>query len=1297
MKIRFILIALTVFFFTIKVGSSPVKFYSINQMFGISMRETNSICEDINGFIWSSSKTGVLRLTNDDYRIYHLPYETADVISVKLAYENSKLFAYTNNGQIFSFNPVYDRFDMVANLGKILDNKYLSIDNLLIDDAGVFWIASSAGLLKFQTGELAQITEVNSGRYSIAWFNRQKIILASSNGIWLMDIQSTKSSLIYDNKSVAPFFISTLYFDQPRKKLWIGTISNGLFCFDYNSYTLSGVLESTFPLQPVLAIEQNTDSTLLVGIDGQGIWELNDKGDRLINVYKENADDPSSLQGNGVYDLYCGQDRRVWICTFSGGVSFYDQASPIVNQVTHRTNDKNSLANDDVNGIVEDRWGKLWFATNNGVSCWDVGSNQWRNFYSDQQNQAQVFLSLCEDGKGRIWAGSYSSGVYVLDGKTGRELAHYSRSEMSSPSVSNFILKVYEDSQGDIWLGCVNGEIICYLPEENKFRAYAREPVSSFAELPGNQILLGCSYGLSSLNKQTGEVKKLLLGFLVHDILIIGDDAWICTGGDGLLRYKYMSGEIERFNLQSGLPSNFINSIAYAGNYLWIGTENGLCRLNPRDKSAVAYSSVLPLSHTSFNCGAYCCLKNGNLAWGTNNGAVIFAPKSINEIPSEGKIFFQDLSVSGRSVRDIPTFKLNTPVDSLNTINLAHFQKTISLELMPIGMTSGSKFSWIMEGFDQEWSPPSANRIITYTNIPSGQFTLKIKLYDNSLTKVFSERSIAIKVTPPFWRAAWFLMILFVAVSGVIFLILLYYINSLKRKHTEEKVRFFTNTAHDIRTSLTLIKAPVEELIHEKNLSEAGKYYLQLAIEQARRLTSVVTQLMDFQKTDIGRDKISLAMVDIVSLISERKLIYEPLAKSRNISLEFISDRLNFVTAVDETKMEKVIDNLISNAVKYSNPGSKVLIELKSDYNKWALVVKDQGIGISKEAQRKLFKEFYRAENAINSKIVGSGIGLLLVKNLVAMHGGTITCESQENAGSTFKIVIPFHEVANKPGRLAPVPETGSHSNTAPGSIPHVETSHAGNPSKTMSLLIVEDNHDLRNFMINSIIGEFKVLTAFDGVKAWALITRHMPDLVVSDVMMPNMDGFELCKLMKSTYETSHIPIILLTALTDKTKQLHGLGLGADDYLTKPFDMSLLIQKIKTIIRNREVVREKALKLIKESTAEPILKNELNDKFVKKMLEVAWANISNSEFDKEVFASAMNVSTSLLYKKTKSLTGQSPTDFIKTVRLKHAYELLQTRQHTVTDVSELCGFSSVGYFSTVYKNFFGKSPTDTFV
>jgi len=675
------------------------------------------------------------------------------------------------------------------------------------------------------------------------------------------------------------------------------------------------------------------------------------------------------------------------------------------------------------------------------------------------------------------------------------------------------------------------------------------------------------------------------------------------------------------------------------------------------------------------------------LAWGTNNGAIIFDPASLQQTQPQGRIFVQDILISGRSIRDDGVYDLKMPVDSLQEVTLGYKQNNLSIEFLPLGTASDFKFSWIMEGFDTEQSHPSRDRKVTYTNMPAGKYVLRINMYDHSLSQLIAERQLIIRIAPPFWETGGFRLLLLTIIGGIVFFSLRFYINRLKQRHLEEKLHFFTKMAHEIRTNIMLIKAPIEE-ISGKNFSERDNHYLDLAAKQAGYLSSTVTHLLDFQKADVGKEQLSLTMVDVVGLVEQRRLMFESLAKSKMVELLLTADPSAYSTAIDVPKMENVIDNLISNAIKYSYPERQVEILFTGNKKQWTLEVKDSGIGISRKVQRKLFKEFYRGENAINSNSVGSGIGLLLSRDYVNLHGGIIHCVSQENVGSSFKITIPFkREVVPNAPKV----------NNIPLPLETAEAMPMKNISfKKMRLLLVEDNEELLNFM-NSVLGkEFNVSMAKDGVIAWEIIRKQIPDIVVSDILMPNMDGFELCRLIKSTYETSHIPVILLTGLSGKAEQLHGLGLGADNYLTKPFDMALLTQRIRSIIQNRKAVRDKALKLIEESKDETLFINELNNTFIKKAIDVVQANMTNSEFDKEKFASAMHVSTSLLYKKIKSLTDQAPMDFVKAIRLNHALELLQTRKYTVTEAGELCGFSSINHFGKAFKKHFGKSPSDIF-
>jgi signal transduction histidine kinase/DNA-binding response OmpR family regulator/ligand-binding sensor domain-containing protein len=1286
MKYRLLTIA-----FTLSISaaySRNVKFHNINDMFGVSMRETASICKDANGFIWSSSKTGIMRIAGNDCRIYSLPFQTMDIINVRLIYRNNLLLAYSNNGQVFRYNALSDRFEFMFHLGRMLKNRYLYVASVYIDRLNNVWLSTNSGLHKYSRGEFSLIDK--DYLFNLAEYDENSFLFAKGGRIYSMNIQTAGSRCLYENNILSALRICSLYCDKTINRLWIGALSGDLFYCDLNDSALASVSIPSFPRQPIRAIASHTDSTLLVGIDGQGVWEICETGNRVINIYRENVDDPFSLRGNGVYDIFCDDDKRVWVCTYSGGLSFFEQASPLVSRIAHRTNNANSLINNNVNKVIEDSRGKLWFATDNGVCCWDRRSDTWKTCCRNKQEQAHVFLSLCEDNRGRIWAGSFSSGVYVIDGKTGKETAHYSKDSKEYSFAASFIFDIYKDSAGDLWLGGVMGDVIRYNSMENKFLSYPSLPVYAFSELSSEQMLAACLFGLCSINKRTGDMEILLDGYLAKDILFLDGNVWLCTCGDGLVRFDMQSRTAERFTTESGLPSNYVNSVMQADGYLWLGTEAGLCRFNPDDRSVKTCSSLHALSNISFNHNSHCKLQDGQLVFGAGAGAVMFDPEAFQQIQPQGRIFFQELAVSGRSVRDSSVVKLQVPLDSLPELTLKYNQNNLTLEVLPLGnLASGARFSWKMESHDREWTPPSSHRILAYTNIPAGNYTLKIKMYDSSLSQVIAERELLIRVTPPLWETVWFRLPAFLLLIGIVYFSLRFYINKLKQRYTDDKVRFFTNTAHDIRTSLTLIKAPIEELTKEKNLSWQGKHYLHLASRQAEQLSAVATLLLDFQKVDAGKGQLSLSAVDVAELIATRLLMFESFAKNKNIELDYACSPSSYSASIDETMIGKAIDNLVSNAIKYSHPDSRVEIRFNGEESRWTLEVKDYGKGISKKVQSKLFREFYRGDNAVNSKIIGSGIGLLLTKNYVELHEGTISCTSRENVGSTFKIVIPTRESAEE--------SAARHRTPNPEKEPADPTANRMPGDRElgfMRILIVEDNDDLRNFMQRPLSETFEVQTAKDGEQAWDIIRKQQPDLIVSDVVMPGMDGFELCRLIKSAGETSHIPIILLTSLTEKAQQLHGLGLGADDYLTKPFDMTLLVQRIKSIVGNRRIVREKTLELIAKNRNEPILSNELNDKFVKKAAEVVHRHIADSEFGKDEFASAMNVSASLLYKKIKSLTDQSPVDFIKSIRLNRAMELLRLHEYSVTEVSELCGFASAAYFSMVFKKHFGKSPAE---
>lgn len=1279
----------------VTTAKTSTQFYNLNEDYGISIRETNQVCEDDEGFIWISSKVGIVRYSRDDVRTYQIPYDTEDIITVRMEYINGKLYVYTNNGQLFIYNNIQDRFELITNLAKQMEDPHVVVNRMLVDSAETIWEASTSGLLRYSKDEELNIYFDSQNIHFIEWLDNHRFFYGTEEYIGVFDINTLNYEVYYSFPEELNMFFSYIEFDRKKNTLWLGTLNDGLYCLKKKNTGAELTVVESIPNQPVQAICPISSSSLLIGIDGQGVWEIDKNTQEILAVYKDDADDPNSLKGNGVYDIFCDRNNRVWICTYSGGVSFFDQeSSSVVTKVEHVANNINSLVNNDVNSILEDRKGNLWFATNNGVSFWNTRTNKWKSFYHNKEQHAQVFLALCQDSNGRIWAGSYSSGIYILEENTGTELRHLSQENTSGDFAGDFVFNIIEDLQGDIWIGGVRGDLIRYNYNTETYTSYPDYTIYIIAEYGPDKLLMGTTYGLLLFDKTDGSHEVLVEGFVVSDLYISEDIVWIGTNGNGVIRYNLNNKSTHYYTTDNGLPSNFVNSIDYANGYYWIGTELGLCRLNEADQTILTFNSLLYLNNVSFNQDAHRILKNGILVLGSNKGALMFDPDDLKLTSEEGRIYVQDISVSGRSIRDIEDLKPDVPLNELKEISLKYFQNTISLELIPLGVTSpGAKFSWKISGLDQEWSKPVDNRVLSYSNIPYGTYTIQLRMVDNSITGVIAEREIKVHIIPPFWRTSWFILLVIFFGLGLGILGVYFYIDLLKKKHSEEKIRFFANTAHDIRTSLTLVNGPIEELNKESGLSDKGSSYLHLATEQVHRLSTVVTQLLDFQKVDIGRERVAFSFADIVKIVKDRVMMFEAYAKSRSVDLVFSANCDKFETSVDERMIQKVVDNLISNAIKYSNPNSKVNIELRCAGTKWTFEVQDTGIGITKKAQKMLFREYYRGENAINSKIVGSGIGLLLVKNYVSLHGGKVTCYSQSNVGSTFLVTIPFIPKENSERKTEPVSQL-VEKNVLKSSIinPVAEKQVVDKTGNKMSVLIVEDHDYLREFLKSAMQDSFNIYLAEDGEEAWEIVQKENPDLIVSDIMMPKMDGFELCEKVKSNFLTAHIPVILLTALAGKAQQMRGLGLGADDYLTKPFDVTLLQQRIKSLLKNREIIREKALKMTNESKTPVILENELNDKFLKRMIEVVNDNISNAQFSKNEFAAIMNVSPSLLYKKIKSLTDQSPIEFIRTIRLNHAYDLLSSKNHSITEVSELCGFSSVGYFSTVFRKHFGKSP-----
>lgn len=1274
-------------------------FHSISDAYHVSIRETNSVVKDDDGFVWVSSKLGIMRLTDDDCRIYHPPYSKVDMVTVKLAFGHGKLLAFSSSSQIFAYNPATDQFEPIANIATEFNQEATTVGKILIDSRENAWIATSIGLCKLDETGIRNIDDKEQID-CIEWIDDSTMFVARRNSMYTLNINTLQRGCDIANINVNAIK-SSLYYDGERRLMWIGTKASGLFLYNFDTDHTDAVSSSRMPRQPILALEPLNDSTMLVGYDGQGVWCIDTRTLQVTNVFKSDINNPNSLPDNGVYDIMCEPDNRVWVCTYSAGAAFFSIEQPSIKFIAHKTNDINSLSDNNVNDIIEDSRGNIWFATNNGINRYVPSADRWLRVMADGQNQSQVFLSVCEDARGNIWAGTYSSGIYTLN-SDGRVLSHRWSRDGKGQYSNDFVFDIMLDSRKNIWIGGTNNDVFCHNLQTGDYDNYGYVPLNTFAELDSARMLFGCTNGLIMADKATGDRTVLINRVIINDILVTDSAIWVATGGNGLLMFDRKNNRTVQFDKRHGLPSDFVTSIMSEGGSLWIGTEFGLCKSNlevggvsdyatkfgdnqlPDGNLQHSFVLVDGLAATSFNRASHCKLRDGTIIWGTNRGAVSINPSTQFGRQPSGRIFLQDITVAGRSIRNIEAG--GRIIDHIDSLQLKHTQNTVRIELVPISKMALPNFSWWLEGLDDGWNQPTASRIISYSNLPDRQFKLHIRLYDNSLSHVIDERLLFIGVTPPLWHRLWFIVVCYLIVGLGVYMLISQYIQSIKRQHAEDKIRFFTQTAHDIRTSLTLVKAPIEELAKEKRLTAEGRRNLELASSQTQQLAMVVTQLMDFQKTDTGKEKTHLVMTELVSFVSNRAQMFESVAAGSGIRLEYECDNDKYVTAIDQNMIGKVIDNLLSNAIKYSQGGGVVNISLKCDEKAWRLIVTDHGIGISRQAQKRLFTEFYRSENAVNANVIGSGIGLMLVKKYVELHGGNVGCTSQEGVGAVFTINVP----RETSGREVSGELTGKKTIGVVRKPEHTEDIGKSD----YKLLIVEDNTNLLNFMKDTLSPDFDVLTAANGAIAWKIVSAQLPDIVVSDIMMPEMDGFELCRHIKSTFETAHIPIILLTALSEQTDQLKGLKLDADDYLTKPFDMEVLRQRLMATLHNRQLVKSKLLNSLSHGMPVVELGNKQNDDFLQKLYDVVKRNMSNNEFDKEQFASEMNVSQSLLYKKVKALTDTSPTDFIKIVRLEYAQQLLKTQRYNITEISEMCGFASAAYFSTVYKKQYGVPPSD---
>lgn len=1282
---------------------------------GLSNRKIFSIQKDTKDYMWFLTSEGMDRYNGKEIKHYKLRDRkqgfTLQIHSGWLyTCKKNELWIIGTKGSIFHYDDLHDRFNMVYNLSDVSD----AISFGYMDNEDRIWLCGEDYIFLYNIGtsDIHKIPNSLEGNITaMEQVDNGHFFIATDQGIQYVEMRGTEmrkipTDIFYEIYSQ----VNEMYYHKDSQRLFIGTFEEGILVYDLPTRS---IIRPKVDLSDVsiTCVSPLNDRELLFATEGMGVYKIS-LMDCVVEPYLvANNESGNRMNGNNINDIYIDEKGRIWLADYPSGITVVDNRYKNYLRMKHTSDDNRSIVNDQVNAVLEDSEGDLWFATGNGISLYQKQTSTWHSFLSmsdrRRKNKNYTFITLCEVSPGVVWAGGYTSGIYKITKRT-LSAEYFSPFLFSTTNIHSdkYIRSIIKDSRGCIWTGDFYG-LKCFNMKNDSVRLYPEMgSVTTIHERDKNRMWVGTTTGLYLLDRHTGEYQEIPIQCYINSLFQSKDSLlYVGTGGSGMLVYDSRTQKLDHYNTDnSALISNNIYTILpEMDEYLTMSTDNGVTRFYISEKKFQNWTREQGLEPACFNPASGTLLQNGGFLLGSTEGAVEFpAGTDFPDYAYSGMIL-GDFRISYRAVypgdEDSP---LICDIDNAKELKLEYVQNTFSLNVSSINYDSPTNtlYSWKLEGFYHDWTTPGTYSHIRFTNLPPGNYTLRIRaLSKEEPDIVFEERFLKITVLRPIWLGNWAICGYLVAVA--LMFIVLFRILYLKKeqKISKEKTRFFINTAHDIRTPLTLIKAPLEELYEEEAFSDRGRNRMKTALANVEDLLRLTGNLINFERTEAYSSELLIAEYELDSYLRENYDEFRPYATSRHIDFSYTNNTGNLKVWFDREKMDSILKNVLSNALKYTPRHGRVsiLADVKGDC--WKLEVKDTGIGISAKEQSKLFKVHFRAINAINSKVTGSGIGLMLVYKLVCLHNGKISIDSTENTGTTVRISFPKEKERFHKFRLAD-PDMENERKILSPAVQHTDRSKEENKGEQNSLqrvLIVEDNDQLRMYLEDSLSGIYNVQTCCNGKEALAIVKEFWPELILSDIMMPQMGGDELCTVIKADMETSHIPVLLLTALSDEENMLRGLDIGADDYITKPFNIRFLKASMANLLANRALLRRKYATL-DEDTGMPDgipvnCSNALDWKFIASVRKHVEKDMDNPDFTIDSLCASLNMSRSSFYNKLKALTGQSPIDYIKIIRLKRAAELLKEGKYSISEIAEMTGFCDSKYFREVFKKHFNVSPS----
>jgi signal transduction histidine kinase/DNA-binding response OmpR family regulator/ligand-binding sensor domain-containing protein len=1279
---------------------------------------TSIISDDLNSK-WIGTENGLTKYNGYDFENIKpgKNYKKLKNENIEVLFKDDAniIWIGTKSGGISSMDIKNNSIKNFNHLLKTDDSNNIHVTAIAADHLGNIWIGTwedGVFVISPRANKLVKHIKISSVVNCI--------IKDSNSNMWISFFQTLakyNSAGVTMAKYQMGTSISDLILDKKRNKIWVGT-SNGstkLYFYDLKTQNIDWI-ETGINTDFYKTLSLDSKNRLWIGTWGKGLYRSNANLSKFekIELVSINSEKISSNYGT-ILKVHHDKNNQIWVATASGGVvkliegkGFNNANSNIDLAIINRDlnftaiyKGKNNLFVGTLNnglytgqdfdnlqrisaiGLTKiialyEHENKLYIGSKNGFYIYDISRNQ-IIFSNKKILKATAFYV---DHNNTLFIGTQQSGLAIVALKelnNEKSYTYYSDDKKGNFKIENSrITSISEDSKGNIWLGTYNG-LHLFDRVKKKF------------------------------NAKSLFINDKLPSVIINSIAIKNDNIWLATPC-GLIKLIYNNKKLtinEELTKEDGLNSDFICAVTFdAKSNIWMSTKTEIVKYNEQKHYFISYGENDGVKTTSFNNRSFFNFENNSLYFGGIDNITYFNPNRINNNYVVPEVIFTNLRVNNSIIQypiDQDEHKIiDKNFSYVDNIELSHNDKFFSIGFITNDFLGklNIKYRYKLEGYQNRWLDLQNQNEINFAGLKNGEYILKVSATRDNQTWS-KPKSIGIEILNSPWKSTWAIIIYIILVFLSVYYILKFYKNQLilqnnleiarndrekEMELSELKLNFFTNISHEFRTPLTLIISPLNELMENANLSPKLAKKISVIDRNANRLLNLINQLLDFRKAEFGLLKLNVSEGNIVRFSKEVHLYFNEMAKSREIKYKFKEIDPEIIFPFDRNKIEIVLCNLLSNAIKYCKPGDKVTLEVEKEDEYCKITIKDTGLGMEADYLDKIFDHFFQIKSAESSKMIGSGIGLTFSKKIIELHSGTIEVKSQKNIGTEFIVKLPLNITYNEDEvdtSFINTDNIGAYNSKWDGN----QNENLNIKTKENSILIIDDNPDILYYLKDILSDLYTVTVAKNGDEGFEIATTEIPDLIVSDVMMPGKDGITLCKELKSQIITSHIPIILLTARTSTVFEIQGLETGADDYVTKPFNPTIIKARIASLLENRKKIRTLLLNKIQFEPTQNDTEKDTNTEnaFIHKAILLVENNLQNSSFSIDNMVDELNMSQSTLYRKIKSLTGLSLTSFIRSIRLKKAASLILIDDLNLSQIAYEVGFNDYKYFKISFE------------